>query len=72
MSVMSVAALGTEPDPLFGHVVHHREGLLLRVPEDVNGRLVPCEREAKFYAGVCLAKTFQKSVFILSGTEFKF
>lgn len=43
---MSVAVLGAEPNPLFGHVVHYREGLLLRVPEDVNGRLVPCGREA--------------------------
>ena len=29
-------------------------------------------QKATFYAGVCLAKTFQKSVFIMSNTEFKF
>ena len=30
-------------------------------------------RKAKLYAGVCLAKTFQKKpVFILNDTEFKF
>uniref|UniRef100_A0A453L3B5 Uncharacterized protein n=1 Tax=Aegilops tauschii subsp. strangulata TaxID=200361 RepID=A0A453L3B5_AEGTS len=41
----SAAAVGAEPDLVVGDVVHHRERLLLRVPEDADVRAVAVGRE---------------------------